>query len=130
MSCIEWTKAKDKAGYGVSWFNGKWIRAHQKAYIQANGPVPTGLVIRHTCDNRSCINPKHLILGTYKQNSQDMVDRNRQAKGSQIGNSILTEELVLMIKSMSGSSRKVATLLGCSATTIKDIRNNKIWKHV
>lgn len=130
MNCIEWTKAKDKAGYGVSWKAGKYIRAHRKAYEDAYGPIPSGQVVRHTCDNRSCVNPNHLILGTYKQNSQDMVDRNRQAKGSRVGTSKLTEELVKIIKSLSGTSKQLANFFGVSATTIKDIRNNKIWKHV
>lgn len=129
-ACNPWTKAINNLGYGISWKDGKTISAHRKVYEELNGPIPKGLVVRHTCDNRSCVNPKHLILGTAKQNSQDMVERNRQAKGSKVGTSVLTEEIVLMIKSMSGSSRKVATLFGCSATTIKDIRKNKIWKHV
>lgn len=128
--CIEWDKAKDSAGYGVSWLNGKYIRAHRKAYLQNNGEIPVGLVVRHTCDNRGCVNPQHLVLGTYKQNSQDMVSRNRQAKGSAVGTSKLTDELVLMIRSMSGSSSKLASFFNCSRTNIKDIRNNKIWRHV
>jgi hypothetical protein len=91
--CNPWTKAINNLGYGISWKDGKTISAHRKVYEESYGPIPKGLMVRHTCDNRSCVNPKHLILGTAKQNSQDMVDRNRQAKGSKIGNSILTEEL-------------------------------------
>lgn len=128
--CIEWQKSKDKAGYGVSWLNGKWIRAHRKAYIQEHGPIPDKQIVRHLCDNRSCVNPSHLVLGTHKENSQDMVSRNRQAKGNLVGTSRLTEETVLMIKSLSGSSRQLAELFGCSATTIKTIKNNTYWKHV
>lgn len=128
--CAPWTKAINNLGYGISWKNGKPISAHRKIYEETYGPIPTGLVVRHTCDNRACVNPNHLVLGTPKQNSQDMVDRNRQARGSKVGTSILTEDVVLMIKSLSGSSRQVAKLIGCSATTIKDIRNNKLWKHV
>lgn len=128
--CNPWTKAINNLGYGVSWKDGKTIAAHRKVYEETYGPIPTGFVVRHTCDNKSCVNPNHLILGTPKQNSQDMVDRNRQAKGSQVGTSVLTEEIVLMIRSLSGSSRQLAKLFGCSATTIKDIRNNKYWKHI
>lgn len=130
MTCTLWTKAKDKAGYGVSWLNGKYIRAHVKAFKEVNGDIPTGQVVRHTCDNRSCVNPNHLILGTYQDNSQDMVDRNRQAKGEQVGTSKLTEDIVKMIRSMSGSSRQLAEFFGCSKTNIKDIKNNKIWRHI
>jgi DNA invertase Pin-like site-specific DNA recombinase len=59
-----------------------------------------------------------------------MTSRNRQAKGSKVGTSKLTEELVKMIRSMSGSSSTLSTFFGVSKTTIKDIKNNKIWKHV
>lgn len=129
-ACIEWDKAKDKAGYGVSWLNGKWIRAHRKAYIQNKGEIPDDLVVRHTCDNKACVNPDHLILGTHQDNSTDMVSRDRQAKGSLVGTAKLTEEIVVMIRSLSGSSQQLAKFFDCSKTTIKDIRNNKIWKHV
>lgn len=129
-ACIEWNKAKDKAGYGVSWLNGKWIRAHRKAYIQNKGEIPDDLVVRHTCDNKACVNPDHLILGTHQDNSTDMVSRDRQAKGSLVGTAKLTEEIVVMIRSLSGSSQQLAKFFDCSKTTIKDIRNNKIWKHI
>lgn len=130
MNCIEWNKAKDRAGYGVSWLDGKWIRVHRKVYIQTFGPIPSNLVVRHICDNRSCVNPEHLVLGTHKQNSLDMVERNRQAKGEQVGTSKLTTEIVSMIRSMSGSARQIASFIGCSSTTVKDIKNKKYWKHV
>lgn len=129
-NCIEWQKAKDKAGYGVSWLKGKWIRAHRKAYIETFGDIPKELVVRHTCDNRSCVNPDHLVLGTHQQNSTDMVERNRQAKGSNVGTAKLTEELVQMIRSMNGSSSNLAEFFNVSKTTIKDIKKNRIWKHV
>lgn len=129
-TCVLWTQARDKAGYGVSWKDGKVIRAHRKVYLETYGPIPTGLMVRHTCDNRSCVNPKHLLLGTAKQNSQDMVERNRQAKGTKVGTSILNEDTVRIIRSLSGTSQQLADFVGCSTTTIKDIRNNKHWKHV
>lgn len=128
--CILWTQAKDRAGYGISWKDGKFIRAHRKAYIETHGPIQSGLMVRHTCDNRSCINPNHLILGTAKQNSQDMVERNRQAKGIKVGTSVLNEDAVRIIRSLSGTSRQLANFIGCSMTTIKDIKTNKYWKHV
>lgn len=46
-----------------------------------NGPIPKGLVVRHTCDVRECVNPDHLILGTQKDNIRDMHDRGRYAGG-------------------------------------------------
>lgn len=128
--CIIWTKAINNIGYGVSWKNGKTIGAHREAYEKVHGSIPKGMVVRHDCDNKACVNPDHLRLGTYADNSADMVKRNRQAKGEKVGNSVLTNDLVLIIRSLSGSAKEVASLLGCSKTTVKDVRSGKLWSHV
>jgi len=128
--CIMWKKAISNTGYGVSWKNGKTVNAHRKVYEECNGEIPKGKVVMHLCDNKSCVNPKHLILGTYKENSEDMVQKNRQAKGELIGTSKLTPELVTMIRSMSGPSRKIAAFFGISKTQVQDIKRKKSWKHL
>ncbi len=46
-------------------------------YEECFGPIPAELILRHTCDNRQCINPEHLILGTRYDNMQDMISRGR-----------------------------------------------------
>jgi len=56
------------------------LRAHRFIYETLIGPIPDGKLVRHSCDNRACINPEHLLLGTSYDNSQDMVSRNRQAR--------------------------------------------------
>jgi hypothetical protein len=53
--------------------------AHRFIYEKNHGPIPDGLVIRHTCDNKKCINPAHLIIGTQKENLQDCFDRGRHS---------------------------------------------------
>lgn len=61
--------------------NGNYRRAHVVAWELANErPCPKGLVIRHSCDNRLCVNPNHLSLGTQADNMRDKVERGRQAK--------------------------------------------------
>ena len=79
--CIKHEGALTDKGYGASWFEGKWCSAHRKAYCQHHMTSTASLgdlVVRHKCDNRACINPDHLELGTHADNAQDMVDRSRQ----------------------------------------------------
>ena len=53
------------------------LSAHVAAFMNAWGPVPKGMIVRHTCDNRACINPMHLQIGTHADNMRDMATRGR-----------------------------------------------------
>jgi len=75
--CMEWVGALYKSGYAQFWFDGKKQRGHRVIYRLKNGPFAEGLVIRHSCDNKKCINPKHLLIGTQKDNMLDARKRNR-----------------------------------------------------
>lgn len=57
------------------------VLAHRAAYEAWVGDIPEGLVVRHKCDVRRCINPRHLEVGTHQQNVQDAVDRGRVKAG-------------------------------------------------
>lgn len=74
--CWEWPGYR-VSGYGRTTYRGLGWPAHKLAYHFAKGPVPRGLVVRHTCDNRPCCNPSHLVLGTLKKNAADMWERGR-----------------------------------------------------
>lgn len=128
--CIIWQKAKDKGGYGVGWFRGKWMRAHRIAYIQSVGEIPPLACIMHICDNRACVNPAHLSLGTNYLNSRDMVAKNRQAKGVNTNKAKLTEQQVLDIRVDPRPSRKIAVAYNISKTNVLDIKRKKIWRHL
>lgn len=75
--CWEWTAAKKPSGYGNFWLNGKYINAHKYSAIIHGILTEPDLHVLHTCDNKSCVNPKHLYQGTNGQNVQDAIDRNR-----------------------------------------------------
>lgn len=79
--CINWQGATNGKGYGITWFKKKKEYAHRVAYIKIHGKIPKGMVICHSCDNPSCVNPKHLWLGTYSDNAKDMIAKSRQGAG-------------------------------------------------
>jgi hypothetical protein len=77
--CIEWMGAPQKFGYGVVRVDGEQRKAHRHAWILTHGAIPDGLFICHRCDNKICVNPEHLFLGTAHDNMRDMSKKGRSA---------------------------------------------------
>jgi hypothetical protein len=80
--CWVWIGTRNKQGYGVVglFVDGRpiGITAPRLQWMHHHGEIPAGLVIRHTCDNPPCINPDHLLCGTYRDNHHDMRSKGRQ----------------------------------------------------
>lgn len=79
--CWLWTGTRINSGYGSFWIEAtKKVTAHRFAFQQANGYLPD--VVRHACDVKLCVNPRHLLPGSHKDNSQDMSTRHRMGGGN------------------------------------------------
>lgn len=118
--CWLWTGAKAKNGYGSVTHNGRRQSAHKATYEELIGNVPDGNVVMHTCDRKSCVNPAHMRVGSYAENTADMVLKGRQG----VRQRKLSQEDVDAVRSMcaSGLSQQlVASLYGVSQTCVSQI---------
>lgn len=142
--CIEW-QGYLRGGYGNTTVRleskkHKTIGVHRLAYEHYVGKIPEGLLVCHKCDNRKCINPKHLFLGTYKDNMNDMIAKGRD--GNRLTNcpvgeahyrAKLTDKDVAHARQLRESGftyRKLAKRFRVSEPTIIDAINRKSWRHV
>lgn len=134
--CLNWTGFRNPDGYGEMNISRKTSRAHRVAYECHVGPIPDGLQVCHSCDNRACINPKHLFLGTNADNMADKMVKGRHgysggARGVSHPHAKLTNADVAAIRAASGiSQRELAARFGVSQVNICFIRQGRMWKHL
>lgn len=127
--CWLWLGAINKAGYGQIRYNKKIINAHRYYYQKYNNiTLPYNVVVRHKCDNPLCVNPEHMEIGSHQDNMNDMVKRNRSAKGENHGNNKLTENEVIHIYHSKLTNRELADYYSVNIETIRLIRVGKSWK--
>jgi len=112
------------------------LHAHRFSWILKNGPIPQGLVVRHHCpggDNRACVNPDHLMIGTPRQNVEDRIAWGVVLRGENHPMAKLTESHVRAIRkslAMGESRSSLAHQYGVSVDTIRMIAMNIHWSHV
>lgn len=133
---MEWLRGKDQDGYGTFWISGKPIRSHRMSWLIDRGELRDDLYVLHSCDNRACVNPAHLFLGTNQDNMDDMVRKERQARHIGVNNPIakLNDDYVREMRRLFESGEmKIAAIarkFGVHAMTAKPAITGKTWSHV
>lgn len=132
--CWVWIASKLVKGYGqFAIARSKNELAHRVSFVIAHDRGPVGGVVRHHCDNPSCVRPSHLREGTLLDNNRDQVLRGRTAKGEKNGTAKLDEARVGEIRQRfaGGESQgKLAREFGVTQPTVSVIVNRKHWRHV
>jgi hypothetical protein len=128
--CWLWTGCTNNIGYGRIRHGDITLLAHRVSWQIHFGEITTGLLVLHKCDNRICVNPQHLVLGTQKDNMLDASNKGRMISGEKHYNSKLTQEDVSAIKSMLiyRSCAEVGRMFGVSRNNISHIKLGQTWK--
>lgn len=127
-----------REGYGAFRADGRLYGAHRFAWMLKNGPIPDGMMVCHRCDNRTCVNPDHLFLGTNTDNMRDCAAKGRIAITGQPGSTNhhakLTEEQVIEIRRRYAAGGVYCWQLGIEfgicKSRIWDIVRRKRWTHI
>ena len=134
-ACWVWIAGCYKDGYGNFGSRNETLKAHRVSWELTFGAIPDGLWVLHKCDNRRCVNPGHLYLGTAWDNARDMVQRCRYSKrdcsGEHNGRAKLSRVAVEQIRELyrvgSVSYRELAARYGVSERTIGDAITGMRW---
>jgi hypothetical protein len=127
--CWNWTGPL-RNGYGqVCTARSKHVLAHRAAYQLFVGEITDGLYVCHRCDNRRCMNPEHLFLGTALDNAQDMVSKGRQASGVKLATK-LTADQARAIREDGRKYREIAPDYGITFAMVGHIKRGRAWGSV
>lgn len=126
-------KASDEAIYPTRGFLGKMYDLHKLVYLLwKTTSIPDGLVVRHKCPEKCCVNPDHLELGTQRQNMDDKNRDGTQSRGENHHSAKIDDNTALAIKRSRGEETQVmrAKRFKVSLSVVRNIDNNLSWKHI
>jgi hypothetical protein len=128
--CWEWAAGLSNKGYGKFTLNNKTLIAHRVSWLFEHGEPPKdGMCVCHKCDNRKCVNPSHLFIGSHQDNVDDMISKGRKATGDSNGARRLFIDIRLGKKSHKNSNPN-CLLKGSSVGTSKlTAENVKFIRH-
>lgn len=139
--CLVWTACKNSDGYGQFMAHPKLWSSHRLAWTLTHGSIPSGMHVLHKCDNPSCIEPKHLFLGSHADNMRDAWVKGRKTMsesflryansakpGEKNGRAKLTRQQVEEIRRCGGRQKEVAAKFGVSKSAVSMIRTNQTWR--
>ena len=118
-SCVEWELRVNNQGYGLAWNGVKCVLAHRLSYVRHKEEVIEGKVVMHTCDNKVCINPRHLKAGTQSDNIKDCVRKRRH-----VGNQQLSKrdyKTIFKLRDKGLTLAQIGVKMNCSFQHIGDI---------
>lgn len=151
--CWNWIASSTRQGYGVIGIGPHSIEtAHRVSWALANGLITDGLWVLHKCDNRKCVNPNHLYLGTVKENARDLIERGKpyheirkhitpdvelkriaalpRGANHHRSNAKLSEDQVREILDATGSQKAIAEQYGVCQQLISRIKRRTLWEHI
>ncbi len=131
--CWNWTASCVGNGYGTfHLIKGKQVTAHRYAYQEFVDKVPQRMFVCHKCDNRKCVNPDHLFIGSPLDNMRDMINKGRQKWREEHPMAKLTWEKVRKIRNLKGRKtyEEIGKQFDIGKNHVYKIMSNRQWKEV
>ncbi len=135
--CWEWPGSRFTSGYGRVHLRmdgvDRTLKAHRIAYVLFKGSLSTDELVRHTCDNPPCANPRHLLKGTPADNSRDAMERDRLPRGESHGRAKVSERDVIDARYQAAVGRPVPSIsrcLGVDPVNVRALLRGEIWARV